>query len=133
MNHLIRPVAGTMSAGLASEICVLTVTGHSFFFTGTLVLLGCEELSYATYISHEWGEFGVLTPKLIAVTPLIRSAMLVAYVVNQGLHTHQNLHLLVLQDCLLVYRGQHGRADGLPWMLCKWGGINWYMQSKLNG
>ena len=78
-----------MSAGSAGEVCIRTVAGHCLFFAGAFFLLGCEDSSYVMYISHEWGEYEVLTLELIAISShIIGSAMLWNYIGNQGLRTH---------------------------------------------
>jgi hypothetical protein len=57
-----------MSAGSASYVGVRTVAGRCFFFAGPFFVLGCEDLSYVVYISHEWGEYWVLTLELLTLS-----------------------------------------------------------------
>ena len=59
-----------MSAGSASKVHVHTITGDCTL-TGVFFMLGCEDSSYAMYISHEWDEYEVLTLELIAMSSCI--------------------------------------------------------------
>ena len=71
LSYPSHPVAGTMSAGLASEVFVRTVRARCLFCAGAFFLLSCRDSSYIRYISHGEGEYGVLTLKLIAISSYV--------------------------------------------------------------